>query len=389
MRTWSKLLVCGICLAVVSPLSAQMDRRVTVTGKAAGTDVKASDEAKMDAKRNAVEQAAGLFINAMSETEDFTLVKDRILGQAGGYIKEYTVSREWTENGVSYCEIAAVVSVAEFERDWAAFTHAKEDEGNPRMVVVIIEDNDVDDLKGPVCNGVCQSKIENFFLSKDIQLMDKGVSETVRERDLTLAALNNDVTKLAAAAAEFKADILVYGRAEAKRGSPVSIGGRNAYRWDITLNVRAVQADSAAILSSNTYSPKKPYMTTSAAAGDDAFARLADDVGAHVLMDILKAWKSRSGHRRILQANFSPVSRKQAKTIVAALAEHRGVVRGKEGVKLRNLTQGTANLEIDWEFDLNLLADIIEDLEAEGMAFEIVEQTGNRLDVKVISAGGD
>ncbi len=387
MRIWSKLLVCVFCLSIVTPVAAQMHRRVTVTGKAAGTDVKASDEAKMDAKRNAVEQAAGVFINAMSETENFQLVKDRILGQAGGYLKEYTVDKEWTADGISYCEITAVVSVAKFERDWAEFAHAKEDEGNPRMVVVIIEDNDVDDLKDPVLNGICQSKLENFFLSKDIQLMDKGVSERVRERDLTQAALNNDVTKLAAIAAEFKADILVYGRAEAKRGGAVNIGGRNTYRWDITLNVRAVQADSAAMLSSNTYRPQKPYMTTSAAAGDAAFATLADDVGAQVLMDILKAWKSRSGHRRILQTSFSPVTRKQAKAIMAALADHRGVVRGQEGVKLRNLTQGVANLEIDWKFNLDLLADTIEDLEVEGMSFEIVEQTGNRLDVTVIATG--
>lgn len=384
MKIW-KTLACAICLAVVAPALAQLDRRVTVTGKAAGTDVKASDEAKMDAKRNAVEQAAGLFISAMTETENFQTVKDRILGQAGGYIKEYTVNKEWTENDITYCEITAVVSVVKFERDWEEFAHAKEDEGNPRMVVIIIEDNDVDDLKPPVYNGVCQSKIENFFLSKDIQLMDKGVSEDVRERDVVLAALNNDVTKLAAVAAEFKAEILVYGRAEAKRGSPVSIGGRSAYRWDITLNVRAVQADSAAILSSNTYSPKKPYMTTSAGAGNDAFARLADDVGAQMLMDVLRAWKSRSGNRRILQTSFSPVSRKQTKAIIAALVQHRGVVRGKEGAKLRNLTQGVANIEIDWKFDLNLLADTIEDLEVEGMGFEITEQTGNRIEVKVIS----
>ncbi|MCP4593048.1 MAG: hypothetical protein GY842_20125 [bacterium] len=380
-----KLFALGLGLLAAAPAAAQMDRRVTVTGKAAGTDVKASDEAKMDAKRNAVEQAAGLFINAMSETEDFALVKDRILGQAGGYLKEYTVDREWTENGITHCEITAVVSIATFERDWAAFVHAKEDEGNPRMMVVIIEDNDVDDLKDPVYNGVCQSKVENFFLSKDIQLMDEGVSEDVRDRDLTLAALNNDVSKLASIAVEFKAEILVYGRAEAKRGTPLSVGGRTTYRWDITLNVRAVQADSAAILSSNTYSPKKPFMTVSASAGDRAFARLADDVGAQVLLDVLEAWKSRRGHRRILQVTMSPVSRRQAKTILAALADHRGVVRGKEGAKLRNLAQGVANLEIDWKFNLDLLADTIEDMRVEGMAFEVVEQTGNRIDVKVIT----
>ncbi|MCK4657968.1 MAG: hypothetical protein KAV82_00460 [Phycisphaerae bacterium] len=385
MRIWAKLVVCVICLSFVSTVSAQMKRRVTAIGKAAGAGIKASDEAKMDAKRNAVEQACGLYINAMSQTENFQLVKDRILGQAAGYISEYKVNREWADEGISYCEITAVVSTADFERDWQKFAHLKEDEKNPRMMVVLVEDNDVDDLKEPVVNGICQSKLENFFLSKDVQLVDKSVSEDVRVRDVSLAALNNDVVKLAAVAAAFKAEVLVFGRAEAKCGSPISLGGRTLYRWDVTLNVRAVQADSAAILMSNTYRPKKPYMTTSAAAGDDAFDKLAQDTAEQVLKDIGRAWHKRATSRRILETRFSPVSRKQAKAIMAALAEHRGVVRGREGLKIRNLSQGVADIEVDWKFDLNLLADTIEELKVEGMGFEVTEQTGNRIDVKVIA----
>ena len=380
--TLSRLIAVIVCLS--TPAWAQMPQRIKATGKAAGTDVKASDEAKKDAKRNAVEQACGLFINAQSETENYQMVRDRILGQAVGYIREFKIVREWTENEISFCEIDAVVAVADFERDWAAFAHLKENEGNPKMLVVVLEDNDVDDLKDPVVNGVCQSKLENFFLAQDVQLVDKGVSDDVRRRDVNLAALNNDVTKLAAVAAEFKAEVLVFGRAEAKRGSPVEIGGKTVYRWDITLNVRAIQADSAGMLMSNTYAPQKPYMTASAAAGDDAFRMLAEDVAARVLKDIGAAWQKRAGFRRTLQTHFSPVDRKQAKAIMGALAQHRGVVGGEEGIKLRNLTQGVANLEVDWSFDLNLLADTIQDLKVEGMSFEITEQSGERIDVKVI-----
>jgi len=326
----------------------------------------------------------GLFINAQSQTENFALIQDRILSQAGGYVNEWKELRRWVEGDITYIEIEATVSVAQFERDWAAFAHLKEDEANPRMVVVIIEDNDVDDLKPPVLNGICQSRIEHFFLDKDVQLMDQAVSEQVRERDINQAALDNDVTKLAAIAAEFKAEALVYGRAEAKRGGTVLLGGQTLYRWDVTLNVRAVQADSAAILMSNTYRPKKAYTTTSAAAGDDAFRILAGDVAAQVLKDIGQAWHKRAAARRILTVKFSEVNRKQAKAICEALAEHRGVVGGPEGAKLRNLNHGVADVEVDWKFDLNLLADTIEESNIDGMSFEIIEQTANRLDVKVI-----
>jgi hypothetical protein len=379
-----------VCIAVVASFlvsataSGQMDRRVQATGKAVGTDLRAQDEAKMDAKRNAVEQACGLFINAQSETENFELIKDRILGQAIGYIREFKVVKEWSEGDISYCTIDAVVGTADFERDWAAFAHVKEEEGNPRCVIVITEDNDVDDLVPPRAHGICQSKLENFFLSKDVQLMDKGVTEENRARDLELAAINEDVNKMAAVAAAFKADVLVYGRAEAKGGGPVTIGGRTVYRWDITLTVRAIQADSAQLLSSNVYRPSKPHRTVSSACGDDAFAELADEHAARILKDIGEAWRKRATVSRICRVFWQSCSRRDFKEIAERLANVRGVERGSEGVKLRELVNDVAESEINWKYDLNMLADTIEGMEVEDMRFEIVEQSANRLDVKVI-----
>ncbi|MFQ5490331.1 MAG: hypothetical protein ACE5GE_06370 [Phycisphaerae bacterium] len=385
-RLWQTALLVG--LVPVIPALGQGPKRVTVVGQAEGTGTRAYDEAVKAAQRQAVEQACGLFISAQSEAENFALVKDRILSQAGGYIREWNEKRRWTENGVTNVEIQAIVEVATFEREWAAFAHLKEDEGNPRMMMVIFEDNDVDDLRDAVPNGVTQSGLENFFIGKDVQLVDHRVIEQVRQRELTLADLDNNVAELAAAAAQHRAEVLVLGRAEARRGGSVSIGGRNAYRWNITLNMRAVQADSAAILMSKTYSPKKPYTTTSAAAGDDAFRRMIDDVAADVLRDIAKAWHKRSSARRILQVRFSDVpSRKLAKSICRAMAEHRGVVNGREGAKLREYTHGVANVEVDWKFDLDLLADTIEELAVEGLAFEVTEQTSTRLSVKAIQGG--
>jgi hypothetical protein len=375
----------GVLMLAV-PAAAQMAKRVQATGKAAGTDLRAADEAKMDAKRNAVEQACGLYINAQSRTENFALIKDRILGQAAGYIREFDVVKEWTEDGISYCTIRAVVGVADFERDWALFAQVKEDEGNPRCVIVITEDNDVDDLHPPKANGICQAALENFFLSKGVQLMDKGVVENVRERDLELAALNEDINKMAAVAAGFKADVLVFGRAEAKAGGAVSIGGRNAYRWDITLTVRAVQADSAQILMSNVYRPDKPYRTTSAGCGDDAFATLAEQCAATVLRDVGEAWRQRATVSRTCRVFWQACSRRQFKAIQEQLAGVRGIERGREGVKLRELVNDVVESEIDWKYDLNMLADTIETMEVDGMRFEIVEQSANRLDVKVIQS---
>lgn len=371
----------------MNPADAQLTR-VSAVGKAAGTDVKASDEALKDAKRKAVEQACGVFINAQSDVADFQLIKDRILADVTGYIVEYKPTKEWKDGDITHVEILATVSTAKFEDAWAHFAQLKEDVGNPRCMIVITEDNDTSDLKDPKYNGICQSKLEAFFLSKDVELVDKNVSQDVKDRDVELAALGNDVNTLAAVAAKFSADVLVFGNAEATPGGATSVGGRTVYRWDIVLNVRVVQADSAKLLHSDSYRPEKPYLTSSAACGDDAFAKLATEVAPRVLADVAEKWRKRATSYNIFELRLSNCTRNDFRNVLTPeLLKLRGVQQGAEGVKLRELVNEVATIEIYWSFDLNMLGDALSDLAMPGMAIEIKEQSGNRL-VAELKKGG-
>lgn len=378
----------ALCLAFAAPAIAQSDvRSVTTTGRAAGTDVKAKDEARQDAKRNAVKEACGELINAQSRVQDFELKRDRILATAAGYLTDFKVTREWEENGISYCEIHATVSIGKFAVDWKAmFEHLKEDVDNPRCVIVILEDNDARDSRPPVVNGVCQSKMENYFLQHNVNLMDKGVSEGVRDRDVALAAANDDVAALAHRAAEFKAEVLVLGRAEARYAGAVELGGRSLHKWDATLTVRVVQADSSQILASNSYRPVRPFTTTMTGSGDGALEKLVEEVAPQVLHDVAEAWKKRTTAYQVVPVAFEGVSRTDfRKKIAPALLQLRGVQQGDEGVKLREAVNDVVTAEIYWGFDLNLLTDTIEDMSVEGMAFAVKEQTGNRIVIKVLA----
>ena len=379
----------SLVLVGVRPALATETRTIVSNGMAAGEDLSAKDMARDDAKRHAVETVCGVMINARSEAEDFQLKRDRILSQAQGYVTAFDPLKEWTDAGISHCQARVTVSLGKFQDDWSAmFEHIKEDMGNPRMVVVITEDNDVDDLVRPKPNGICQSTIENYFLSNKVQLMDKGVVDSVRERDLDVAAINGDEGTLVAKAAAFDADVLVFGRAEAKQGGPVSIGGRTLFRWDITLNVRVVNAMSGALLASNTYQPEKPHLSPTAACGDRAFQELASEVAGKLLYDIGEAWRQGLTSHQIFQLVFKDCSRREFRhDIMPALLKLRGVEQGEEGVKLREAVNDVVTAQIYWSFDLNALADAIEDLEVEGMVFEITQQDANRLHIDVIHGG--
>ncbi len=377
------------CGAVASPASSPAGpggKLVRALGMGAGTDLKAKDEARQDARRRAVEKACGVVINAYSKVEDFELKKDRIMTNAVGYLTSEKVIREWNENDLSYCEISANVSTGQFKADWdSMFTHLREDMQNPRCIVVITEDNDVDDSNPAKVHGVVQSTIEHYFLNHDVQLMDKGVTEDVKDRDIELAASAHDLTALAARAASFGADVLVFGQAEARRGGMMQLGIQTLRKWDITLNVRVVQADSGRILASNVYNPSKPFTSTSTSSGDSGFKKLADDASEKILKDIAAAWQKAATSHRIVRLILEGCSRSDfRKKIAPALLKVRGVQSGDDGVKLREVVNNIVTAEVDWAFELDVMADTLEDLDVPGFRFTIVEQSSNRIRAKVI-----
>jgi hypothetical protein len=163
------------------------------------------------------------------------------------------------------------------------------------------------------------------------------------------------------------------------------VGDHALHSWDVTLNVRVIQADSAKLLASNTYRPKKPFTSTMSASGDRGFEKLADEVAGQLLKDIAEAWKKRLTSHQVFDVQLEGCSRSDFRNKVApALLKVRGVQQGDEGVKLREVVNNLVSAEVYWAYDLDTLADALESLAVEGMSFEIVEQSANRIRAKVI-----
>jgi len=231
---------------------------VTVTAEAPGTDLNAKDEAVARALRKAVEEACGVFIKARTKTEDYQAVYDKVFADTVGYVREHKVIKTWTEGDITHATVRACVSTQKFERDWAAIAHTIEGENNPRMIVAIAEavhwaaTSPAYEVER---NGTVQGKIEDFFLQKGIVLVDKETASEVAKRDILLAAIKDDADSVAALGAQFKAEVVVMGRASAKYGKKLDVAGQEMYQYTATLNVRVVQTDSARILAVKSFGP--------------------------------------------------------------------------------------------------------------------------------------
>lgn len=381
IATFQHCIVAGCLLASAGPVRAGPTDVVSITieGQAAGMNSSALEEAKQDALRKAVEQACGTFINAQTRTKDYAAVYDKVMSQAAGYVVSFDIVEKRFENNVTICKVAAKVSTKSFSLDWARFAHTLEAEGNPRCVVVVVEDNDVEDTNPPKVDAVAQSVLENFFMSKGVQLMDHSASKNVKDRDIELAALNNDINKLAAMAASLKADVVIAGRAEARRAGSSELAGRTIYKWSATLSVRAYHTDSAQLLMSNSYSATAASVNQNAG-GDEALKKCAEDNAGAVLRDIGESWRKRQNVRRSLQITLEKCSRDDYKAFEEA-ARH---IDGIQSVRLRELVNNVCQVEIDWAFDLERLVTRIESLRIGNTTYAVTEQTHDRATFKLV-----
>ena len=367
-----------------------LEQRIKATGVAEGTNLQAKDEALLDAKSQAVMRACGTFIDASTLVEDFQLINERILAHATGYITKCETVEEGPKDGMYYCTILATVQVARLKDDWAQFRQLKEDLGNPRCLIVITQDRDsANDLIEPELGGAFEARLKNLFLKQDVPVIDQDASDWMRERDIKLANLEDNIAGLAAYAARLDADLLIFGEARAlpKGGASLpNTGSVEIYRYELSATLKVVHADTARTLATDSYprGQAHQYRSVGRVCSDEAFRELADEVAVELLRDIESAWRKQATAYNSIVVFFEGCSHSDwVDKLEPALREFRGVRLGAKGVQKRSLVSNVLEVEIYWRFDLDNLEKKIAGLELPGMTFEITESLANRLRVKV------
>jgi hypothetical protein len=356
-----------------------MEKWVEATGRAAGTNETAREEAKAAALRTAVEEACGVFLTSQSKTRDYKAVYDKVFANTVGYVREFKIVKTEVAGDVTTVLVRALVSTRKFEEDWAAIAHTIEQENNPRMIVAIIE-SVYQTTTGPSYEvkeeGIVQTAIEDFLLSKGLTLMDRTVAADVAKRDVLLAAIKDDASEMAALGARFKADVVVSGKASVKFGKTLEIAGQEAYQYVATLTIRVIQTDSARILATKSFGPVTETTLQRGGGEDKALSKLAKECAPKLLEAVVEAWKNRANVSRTVQLSISGMDYEMWKTFEQAAKE----IRGVQAVRLREITEGLANIDVEWQFNNEMLADRLREMKA--LKLTVQEITANRLKLK-------
>jgi hypothetical protein len=376
-----------ICLAVAGWALAQavsdepVETTVKATGSAAGENKNAEDEATKAALRTAVEQACGVFIKAQTKTENYQAVYDKVLANTVGYVKKYdVVGKPVVANGETSVTVKALVSTKKFCEDWASIAHAVNQENNPRVIIAVAETTNWT-TSGPAYKadegGAVQSKIEDFFITKGLTLMDRETSVNVSKRDLLLAVIKDDAKEVAALGARFHADVVITGQASAKYAKEVKVADQRMYQYVATLTLRVIQTDSGRLLASKTYGPETVMLLQESGGEDKALAELAKTSAPKILEAVVEAWQKRANVTRTVALSISGMDFDGWKAF-KVVAEK---IDGVQALRLRDITEAIANIDVEYKFTPENLADRLTDLKDPKL--KITEITANRIKLTV------
>lgn len=225
--------------------------------------------------------------------------------------------------------------------------------------------------------GAVQSRIEDFFIERGIKLMDRGTAANVNKRDLMLAAAKDNVAEVAALGARFNADVVILGSAAAKYAREIQLGDAKMYQFNAKLVIRAIRSDSAQLIASKTYTVTA-NSTQKSGGEEKVLDKLAKKSAPKLLAAIVEAWRKQVNVTRDIRLQITGMTYSDWKIFKAEA----GKLRGVKALRMREITESVANIDVDYEFSTDNLADNLESLK--DVKLNVTEFNPNRLKLKIV-----
>lgn len=356
------------CLA--APIAAQEGdlREVTVQGISSTKERgRARDDAIENGMRRAVEQAAGVFVDAASVSENFELIADKILTKAAGYVRTYKILSEKEENGIYFVEMTCWVGLVELKEDLIALELLKSRLGYPRVMVIGDEFSDGTRLEG----RSVATAIENFLRTKGFDLVAKDFVEAGKERDAALSQkVYDDYAQAAALGGRFGAEMVVAYGAQADYEGPDTSYGVHWERYRSSVTIRLVKVDTAAVMASL---GDKSLGTSGGREGAarKALENIGEAIAPAVFEKIVETWSGDIEGGTTLELVVTGLDFKSANTLYYKLTELTGI----KSVGQPELTGNVAMYRLKGSLQGFGLAQHV----SEAFGLEIDEVTGNRV----------
>ncbi len=265
----------AIPVAIVLALSAGAEAdvvRATGYGTVIGGDTAgARDEAVIDARTRALEEVAGVFIDAETMLENELILEATVRSTTSGLVSDYTVVNEGVNaEGLYEVTIEAEVVPSEYKEKIG-----REISRNASVVVMIPEDN----MGREVHNPAVENEIVSVLVGAGFTVYDRDQLERIRDRKARVAALEGNLEASQQIGLEFLSNLVVTGTASARFSQET--GGIVSAR--AAASVRMVEAETGLILANRRVDRAKGFDLSAEEAGYKALEEAANELAKSVL----------------------------------------------------------------------------------------------------------
>jgi hypothetical protein len=175
-----KLSALALCMAAASAawaggpevVTKEASGQAAIAGSGPAARQTAIDEATKNAKRAAVEQVAGVMIEADTVTANSVLVRDQVVANTAGYIRSYElVGQPKEEGGVITVTIKAQVGAGQIDKDLLAIKAIVKRMGHPKLVL-LLQEQTIDDKGTIISSGVMNTVLTEKFKADGWTMVD-------------------------------------------------------------------------------------------------------------------------------------------------------------------------------------------------------------------------
>lgn len=176
-----------------------------VTGEAAiekGDKLKAKEEAKKKALREAVEQVAGVLIGGDTQMKNNVLVKDLVYAKSEGFVRKYDVLSEKEEAGVMKVTVKAEVGTKGIDQELAVVRQLVAELGK-RTVGIVLQEQTITPEGTYTSKGIFADELNSALKSDGWKVVQVGGKDGVMKLGAAAGQGNAETKEIDMSAADF------------------------------------------------------------------------------------------------------------------------------------------------------------------------------------------
>ena len=294
--TLNRLLLITLCCVIIAlPTAATASTTAIVTGH--GVDRAA---ALHDAMRNAIEQKIGILLDSQTIVENYQTISDTIYSHSEGYVTDYTILNETTEQGLYSLTAQISISASLDSTIMDRFQKVKAIETgleDPRLGI-LIADRYGDDY--PIAGNAIINILQNNGFSRIVDLQQIELS---KKQQIASAIFQNQTAVIHALKTQFPVDYLLVGNIgvlSAQR--PGSHGFKQFMSGQASLNLRLYNMNTGEIVYADTINATALH-TNGDMAMSNALQAAAKNAEPALVQALMKKATNPSHHLQLIVTN--------------------------------------------------------------------------------------